>query len=151
MSSAENPSHIAELFSAFGPVRIRRMFGGAGIFADGTMFGLVAGGVIYLKADELTIPAFEREGLGPFTYATKTGTRSLTSYWRIPERLYDDPDELARWAAQALESARRTAPRASRVRKRNPKASSGKAAHAQDKANIKFGRRCGAIEGIKRP
>jgi len=122
VSSAENPAHIAELFSAFGPVRVRRMFGGAGIFADGTMFGLVAGGVIYLKTDERTIPAFEREGLGPFTYATKTGTRSLTSYWRIPERLYDDPDELARWAAQALESARRTAPRASQDR--NPQSES---------------------------
>lgn len=93
------------------------MFGGAGIFADGIMFGLVDDGVIYLKADEHTIPAFEREKLGPFTYATKTGTRSLKSYWRVPERLYDDSEELARWAAQALESARRTVPRASRSRK----------------------------------
>jgi DNA transformation protein len=108
LSGAEDPAHIAELFAAFGPVVVRRMFGGVGIFADGIMFGLVDDGVIYLKADEHAIPAFERENLGPFTYATKTGTRSLTSYWRMPERLYDDPDELARWAAQALESARRT-------------------------------------------
>jgi DNA transformation protein len=117
LSSAEDPTHIAELFAVFGPVVVRRMFGGAGIFSDGIMFGLVDDGLIYLKADEHTIPAFERENLGPFTYATKTGTRSLASYWRMPERLYDDFDELARWAAQALESARRTAPRASRSRK----------------------------------
>ena len=43
---------IRELFAGFGPVVVRRMFGGAGIYAEGTMFALVADGVIYLKADE---------------------------------------------------------------------------------------------------
>ena len=61
---------------AFGPVTVRRMFGGAGIYADGTMFALVADGVIYLKADEQNVPAFEREQLEPFTYATKDGRRA---------------------------------------------------------------------------
>ena len=55
---------IGELFREFGPVSVRRMFGGAGIFVDGLMIGLVSDGVIYLKADGETIPAFEREGLG---------------------------------------------------------------------------------------
>jgi DNA transformation protein len=98
---------VRELFAAFGPVTVRRMFGGAGIFSDGLMIGLVHDGIIYLKGDETTIPAFQRENLGPFSYDTKDGKRSLTSYWRMPERLYDDPDELARWARQALETARR--------------------------------------------
>ena len=82
------------------------MFGGAGIFADDVMFALVDEGVIYLKADQATIPAFEREGLRPFTYSTKTGRRALTSYWCMPERLYDDSEELARWATAALAAAR---------------------------------------------
>jgi DNA transformation protein len=116
LSSSENPDYIAELFAAFGPVKVRRMFGGAGLFADGLMIGLVGNGVIYLKADEHTIPAFERESLGPFTYETKSGTHTLASYWRMPERLYDDPDELARWAKQALDVARRTSQRKSPVR-----------------------------------
>ena len=77
------------------------MFGGAGIFVDGLMIGLVSDGVIYLKADSATIPEFEREGQAPFTYATKNGAHTLTSYWRMPERLYDDADELARWAREA--------------------------------------------------
>ena len=100
--------HIAELFAVFGPVDVRRMFGGAGIFTGGVMIGLVSDGVIYLKADPATIAAFEREGLGPFTYSTKSGRRSLTSYWRMPERLYDDPEELARWAKDAHRAALRT-------------------------------------------
>jgi DNA transformation protein and related proteins len=107
---------IQELFSAFGVVAVRRMFGGAGIYADGTMFGLVADGVIYLKADERNAPAFEREDLPPFTYETKDGKRGVMSYRRMPERLYDDPDELAIWARDALAAARRTGVRA--VKKR---------------------------------
>ncbi len=96
------------MFASFGPVAVRRMFGGAGIFADGMMIGLIARGVIYLKADEVTRPDFEREGLSCFTYGTKAGERALASYWRMPDRLYDEPDELARWAAKALDCARRS-------------------------------------------
>lgn len=106
-----DPDDIRELFAVFGPVVVRRMFGGAGVFADGMMIALVSDGVIHLKADAQTIAAFEREGQGPFTYATKHGTRSLTSYWRMPDRLYDDADELARWAHDAFGVARRAAAR----------------------------------------
>jgi DNA transformation protein len=102
---------VRELFAEFGPVSVRRMFGGAGIFVDGLMIGLIARGVIYLKADEHTIADFEREGQGPFTYGTKDGERTLASYWRMPDRLYDDIEELARWAGAAHETAQRNAPR----------------------------------------
>jgi len=101
--------HIRELFRSFGPVAVRAMFGGAGVYADGVMFALVSRDIIYLKADEHTMPAFEQEGMGPFTYAAKGGRRVLTSYWRMPDRLYDDPDELAHWAEAAFAVARRKA------------------------------------------
>jgi DNA transformation protein len=107
---------IHELFREFGPVSVRRMFGGQGIFVDGQMIALVARDVIHLKADAETIPAFEAEGLGAFTYATKNGEHQLTSYWRMPERLYDDAEELAEWARRAHSVAMRTA-----ARKEKPK------------------------------
>jgi DNA transformation protein and related proteins len=87
------PDDIRELFSVFGPVEVRPMFGGAGIYAEGRMFALVSDGVIYLKADKHNAPAFEREQLAPFTYATRAGRRGVTSYRRMPDRLYDDPDD----------------------------------------------------------
>ena len=118
------PDDIQELFSVFGVVAVRRMFGGAGIYADGTMFGLVADGVIYLKADERNAPAFESENLPPFTYETKDGKRGVMSYRRMPERLYDDPDELATWARAALAAAQRTGVRA--VKKGASKKAAGK-------------------------
>jgi DNA transformation protein and related proteins len=103
--------HIKELFSEFGPVSVRRMFSGAGVFVDGLMIALIARDVIYLKTDDETIPDFEREGQSPFSYATKDGTRKLTSYWRMPDRLYDDTEELAAWARRSLAVARRKAER----------------------------------------
>ncbi len=116
---------IRELFHEFGPVSVRRMFGGAGIFADGLMIGLVSDGVIYLKADGETVAAFEREGQGPFTYPTKNGAHTLTSYWRMPDRLYDDIEELARWARAAHSVALRAA---SKPKKRSAKRSAEPAA-----------------------
>jgi DNA transformation protein and related proteins len=121
-----DPEFIRELFGPFRPVTVRRMFGGAGISADGLTFALVFDGAIYLKVDEASIPDFQREGSRPFVYTRakspgKIGRASL-AYWRLPERLYDDPDELAVWAARALSIAERKkfAPRGGRRSKRKP-------------------------------
>jgi DNA transformation protein and related proteins len=100
-----SPDDIRELFSVFGPVSVRRMFGGAGIYADGTMFALLYDATIYLKAGERNAAAFDREALAPFTYTTKDGKRGVTSYRRMPDRLYDDPHELAEWSRDALSAA----------------------------------------------
>jgi len=105
---------LRDLFRDFGAIDIRRMFGGAGVFVDGLMIALIARDVIYLKADSETIPAFETEGLGAFRYATKNGEHTLTSYWRMPERLYDEPEELARWARDAHAVALRAQTRPSK-------------------------------------
>ena len=118
---------IVELFAPFGRVTIRRLFGGAGLFAEGLMFGLVFDGAIFLKVDETSIPDFAREGSEPFVYTRakskgRVGRASL-SYWRLPERLYDDPDELAVWAARALAIAqhKKFKPRGRGKRKPPPK------------------------------
>ena len=103
-----DPEFIRELFAPFRPVTVRRMFRSAGIFCGGVMFGLVSDGAIFLKVDESSIPDFEREGSRPFSYVrNKGGRRVILPYWRIPERLYDDPDELAVWAGRALAIAER--------------------------------------------
>ena len=106
-----DPEFIRDLFSQFRPVTVRRMFSGAGIFADGLMFALVVDAAIYLKADETNIADFEREGSRPFAYtrgkSSGKATRHALPYGRLPDRLYDDPDELAVWAARAFAIAER--------------------------------------------
>ena len=106
-----DPEFINDLFASFGAVTVRRMFGGAGIYREGLMFALVFDGAIFLRVDAASIPDFEREGSRPFVYTRakspgKIGRASL-SYWRLPERLYDDPEELAVWAKRALAIAQR--------------------------------------------
>lgn len=100
-------SLIEELLAPLGPVVIKRMFGGGGIFLDGLMLGLVIEDVLYLKADEVNRAAFEAEGLQPFAYEKKGGKTTVMSFWRAPERLLDEPDEMVAWAREAFAAARR--------------------------------------------
>ena len=82
---------IAELFASFGPVDVRRVFSGFGIYADDVCFALYLRGDLYLNADEATIPRFVAAGSAPFSYATAQRHVSVNSYWRMPAHLYDDP------------------------------------------------------------
>jgi DNA transformation protein and related proteins len=100
---------LIELFAGFGPVAIRRMFSGFGISADGINFALALRGGLYLRADEQTIARFEAEGSKPFSYQTRAKTVTVASYWTLPERLYDDPDEMTDWARASLAAAQRAA------------------------------------------
>ena len=98
---------LEELFAPVGGVSFRRMFGGAGVFRDGLMFALVLDDVLYLKADESTRPRFEAEGCEPFRYEAR-GRIVTTSYWRLPERLFEEPEGFAEWTGAAFEVARRS-------------------------------------------
>src|ERR1700733_2332361 len=93
---------LIELFSDFGPVTLRRMFSGYGISVDGTNFALALRAGLYFRADEATIPQFEAEGSKPFQYQTRAKTVTVGSYWQLPARLFDDPEELTHWARGAL-------------------------------------------------
>jgi DNA transformation protein and related proteins len=95
---------LRELFTPLGFVTVKKMFGGARIYADGILFALVDDDVLYLKADDATKARYETEGLKPFTYEGQTGPVSM-SYWRAPERLYDEPDDMLEWAREAIRVA----------------------------------------------
>lgn len=124
---------LKDCMHGLGHVSARRMFGGAGIYADGVMFGLIADDTLYLKADDKTKRDFESEGLGPFVY--EGGGRTIAmSYWRIPERLLDDPDEMVAWAQTALGVAQRAA--AAKPKRSKPGAATHKGKKAGKKKNI---------------
>ena len=113
-----DPDYLRDLFSAFRPVTVRRMFGGAGIYADGVMFALLSSGeTLYLKVDAGNEPDFVRENLPSFAPVMKSGKHAVMPYRQMPERLYDDPDELALWAGRALAAAQRKHSGAARPRR----------------------------------
>ena len=113
---------LKELFEPFGPVTVRRMFGGAGVYAEGLCFAIEADGEVYLKADAVTQPRFSAAGSAPFTYVMKGKPKSM-SFWRLPTLAHDEADELRRWASMGLEAARRVAAAKGKTR---PKGETGK-------------------------
>ena len=124
---------LVDLFADFGPVTIRRMFSGYGISADGTNFALALRAGLYFRADDVTIPQYEAEGSKPFQYQTRAKTVTVNSYWQLPARLFDDTEELSRWARAALAAAQRAAVK-KRPKARKPAAKSAKNKPARKKA-----------------
>lgn len=106
--SQEFTDFVVESLEPLGPVQGRRMFGGAGIFCDGLMFGLIADGRLFFKVDDLTEPDFIARGLSPFTYRRSGGRQGVMSYYEAPEDLFDDHDSLLAWGQQALKAAYRS-------------------------------------------
>ncbi len=98
--------HIVDLLDPFGPCEARRMFGGFGIFHQGLMFGLIADGSLYLKADAETLDLFTAEGAVAFSYYKKEKEYRL-SYYLAPDAFFEDRDACLRWAGLAFDAALR--------------------------------------------
>jgi DNA transformation protein len=105
--SDEYQSHVRELLAPFEPLRLKRMFGGVGIYSDDLFFGILAEDQLYLKTDAVNRPDFERLGLQPFTHTRKDGRSIAMSYFPPPADALDDPEGLAVWVKSALSAARR--------------------------------------------
>ena len=112
-ASPDYLDHLIDLLAPLGPVTIRRMFGGAGLYHDGVMFALVAEDRLYLKADDGNRHAFEAEGLAPFTYESR-GKRAVMSYYEPPADALEDAEILSRWARGAFAAALRARAKARR-------------------------------------
>jgi DNA transformation protein len=111
---------LEDLFWPLGGVSLRKMFGGVGVFKEGIMFALVSDDTLYMKTDPSTLGAYEAEGSAPFVYEGMKGKMTALPYWRLPERLYDDPADFDAWARAAFgvaerakkpEAAKKAAPR----------------------------------------
>ena len=95
--------------ASLGHITMRRMFGKTGVFCDGLMLGIVSDDALYFRVDDHNRAVFkESEALPPLNYVKKGSTIDL-AFWRAPERLLDEPDELLAWARAALAAARRVA------------------------------------------
>jgi DNA transformation protein len=113
---------LREQLVPLGRVTMRRMFGKTGVFCDGVMFGMVTDNTLYFRVDDQNRVTFaEASSFPPLNYAKKGSTIDL-SFWRVPERLFDEPDEFVAWAQAALAAARRVAATRERTApKRKPK------------------------------
>ncbi len=100
---------LREQLAPLGRITMRRMFGKTGVFCDAFMLGMVRDDVLYFRVDDDNREAFkEAAAFPPLDYEKKGGSIDL-SFWRAPERLFDDADEFVAWARLALAAARRVA------------------------------------------
>lgn len=98
--SEEFLAYVLDQYTAWGGVVFRRMFGGAGLYRDGKMFGLVSDDVVYLKVDDSNRNRFEEAGCTPFKpYADRPATMS---YYEVPARVLENPVALVEWSAVSL-------------------------------------------------
>lgn len=107
-SRDEDIAWFCELLAPLGRIAARRMFGGAGLYAEGLIVGLEVEGVLYLKTDEISRQAFADAGGHPFVYDGK-GKPVTMRYWTPPEEAMDSPEAMRPWARLALDAALRSA------------------------------------------
>jgi len=113
---------LREQLAPLGRVTARRMFGKTGVFCRGVMFGMVTNDTLYFRVDDGNRVLFkEAEAVPPLSYEKKGRAIDL-SFWRVPDRLLDEPDELVTWARAALAAAGRVAAKRERTTpRRKPK------------------------------
>ena len=97
-------SYLRDLFSELGPVTLRKMFGGQGLYHDGLIIGLVIGEELFLKTDAATVEAFEQAGGYPFVYRGK-GKPVTMSYWLPPAEAMESSQAMRPWARLAYEAS----------------------------------------------
>jgi DNA transformation protein len=102
---------LREQLAPLGRVTTHRMFGKTGVFCDGLMLGMVTEDTLYFRVDDENRAAFkEAEASPPLNYRKKGATIDL-AFWRVPERLFDEPDEFVTWARERSAPKRRSKPR----------------------------------------
>jgi DNA transformation protein and related proteins len=117
--SASYREFVADQLSALGSVAIKRMFGGAGLYFDGRMFGLIDEDTLYLRVDDETRPEFLARGMTPFHPVRRDPKRVSLNYYQLPAEVLEDSDQLVVWAKRAIKAS--LSPTAAVARKRAAK------------------------------
>jgi DNA transformation protein len=100
--------YLRDQFRRWGPVEIRRMFGGHGVFRGGMMFALIHDEMLFLRSDNGNQAAFAAAGMGPFRYRRR-GKLVALAYHQAPPEAVEDSDLLGKWADLAFAAALRRA------------------------------------------
>jgi DNA transformation protein and related proteins len=106
---------LREQLAPLGHITMRRMFGKTGVFCEGLMFGMVKDDTLYFRVNDHNRVTFKEAAVYPPLNYEKSGSSIDLSFWRAPERLFDEPDEFVRWAQAALVAARQVAAKRERT------------------------------------
>jgi DNA transformation protein and related proteins len=99
---------IKEQLASLHDLASRRLFGGAGLCADGIQFAMLQGNTLYFVVDDSTRPAYEAMGSPCFSYDTSQRHVNVRRYYAVPAELIEDRERLGALARESLAVARRT-------------------------------------------
>lgn len=92
--------YLIDQLGELGAVTIKNMFGGAGIYFEGFIFGLIADDTLYFKVDDSNRSDYERAGMEPFKPFSYRPM--LMPYYEVPVDILEDRKQIADWASKAL-------------------------------------------------
>jgi DNA transformation protein len=119
---------FAERLAPLGPVRFKKMFGGAGFWLADEMFACWIKGSFMLRADAENAPNFQARGIGPWSEEMGPAKRVMTMpYYAIPDDVMGDDALLVRWAREAVAAADRAGQAKAAKKKPKTSAARGKA------------------------
>lgn len=98
--------YVVELMAGWAGVRVRKMFGGYGVYREELMFALIADDQLYFKTDAANEAEFKRAGSRPFIYVSGTRTVQM-SYWSASESSLESAVEMHDWCVSAYAAAMR--------------------------------------------
>lgn len=99
MSDTSFLDFVLEQLGEARELKVKRMFGGHGLYMGQTFFAIVHKGALYFRTDEKTRPAFVKAGSRPFN---PKGKVELHRYYEVPADVLEDASELLDWAKTAV-------------------------------------------------
>ena len=108
---------VEEAMEPVGTVTRRAMMGGATLYCEGTIFAIISMDALWFKADAVSDAEWDAAGCVRFRYEIGEGRVGTMNYRRAPDDVYDDGDEMRRWATLALAAGARAPVKKTKVRK----------------------------------
>ena len=117
-SSSEFVEFIKEQLAPLGELATTRFFGGIGLTANGTQFGMLMDNSAYFVVDDTTRPTYKKMGSNCFSYITKKGIVNVNRYFEVPAQALEEPSQLLALAIESMAVAKRTS--TAKIKKPNP-------------------------------
>jgi len=95
-------SYVIDQLRSLGAVRSRRMFGGIGLYCDDLFFGLIDDDILYFKVDDSNRELYVSRGCEQFRPFPDDPNTVSMNYYRVPEDVLEDADEVRAWARKSI-------------------------------------------------
>ena len=96
-SSEDYKNYILDQLVQVEGIRVRRMFGGFGLYRSEKFFGIISGDSLFFKTKDNTRDKYIELGSGPFKASEK---QVLKNYSEVPVEIIESPSSLREWVEE---------------------------------------------------